>query len=102
MILRVWFGKTKAADIDEYTEYVKKTGVKALASTPGNKGVLVVKRSDGEFAEIGVLSFWDSRKSITAFAGQDINRAVYYPEDKKYLLELTPELVHYDIVVDEK
>lgn len=102
MILRVWFGKTKASDIDEYAEYVKKTGLKTLKATPGNRGVLLVKRIDGSSAEIGVLSFWDSRDSIVGFAGQDINRAVYYPEDTKYLLELTPELVHYEIVADEK
>jgi heme-degrading monooxygenase HmoA len=76
--------------------------VKSLVATPGNEGVLLLKRLTGETAEIGVLSFWRSREAITAFAGADVNRAVYYPEDRKYLRELTPELLHYEIVGAEK
>lgn len=101
-IARVWFGRTQAARVDEYVEYMKKTGVDALAKTPGNLGVLMFKRIDGKEAEVGVISFWDSRESIQAFAGKDINKAVYYPEDRNFLVELTPELVHYEIPVAEK
>jgi heme-degrading monooxygenase HmoA len=101
-IARVWFGTTSALRIDEYTEYVKKTGVPALMATPGNQGVLLLKRLDGDSAEIGVISFWESRESIVAFAGPQINKAVYYPEDHKFLTELTPELVHYEISGTDK
>jgi hypothetical protein len=66
------------------------------------KGVLLLKRTLGDTAEIGVLSFWRSRESIVAFAGADINKAVYYPKDRKFLEELTPELDHYEIVAREK
>jgi heme-degrading monooxygenase HmoA len=100
-IARVWFGKTAASKIDEYLEYVKETGVKALRKTPGNRGVLVFKRVDGNRAEIGVLSFWESRKAIEAFAGKDINKAVYYPQDTEYLEKLEPELVHYEVAVED-
>jgi len=101
-IVRVWFGSTVASRADEYLEYVRKTGVKNLTATPGNQGVLVLKRTDGEIAEIAVISFWESREAIKEFAGDDINKAVYYPEDKNFLLNMEPELTHYEIAIAEK
>ncbi len=100
-IARVWFGKTSASKIDEYIQYVNETGVKALRKTPGNRGVLVFKRVTGDRAEIGMLSFWESRKAIEAFAGKDINKAVYYPKDVEYLEKLEPELVHYEVAIGD-
>jgi hypothetical protein len=47
--------------------------------------------------EIVTLSFWDSVQAIAAFAGEDIERAVYYPEDDRYLLERDPRVVHYQV-----
>jgi hypothetical protein len=41
---------------------------------------------------------WDSRDSIRAFAGDDIDAAHYYPEDEQFLLELDPRCKHYDVV----
>jgi heme-degrading monooxygenase HmoA len=99
-IARVWFGKTLASRIDEYIEYVKRTGVPDLKATKGNLGVWVIKRVDGDTAELAVISFWDSREAIERFAGKNIAKAVYYPEDHHFLLNMEPELVHYDIPVD--
>jgi hypothetical protein len=47
--------------------------------------------------EIVTLSFWDSVRAIEAFAGEDIDRAVYYPEDDRYLLERDPHVLHYQV-----
>ena len=44
------------------------------------------------------ISFWDNREAIKAFAGEEIERAVYYPEDREFLLELPPLLHHYEVV----
>ena len=96
-IARVWFGKLHASRSEEYLEYVKRTGVDELRATEGNRGVLLLTRLDGELLEIGVISFWDSYESIERFAGKDINRARYYPEDHKYLLTLDPYLHHYEV-----
>ena len=100
-IARIWFGSLPANKVEEYTEYVKQTGVKSLRQTKGNEGVLVITRKDKENAEIGVISFWKSREDIHAFAGPDINKAVYYPEDKKFLTKMEPELLHYEVEVEE-
>ena len=96
-IARVWFGKLPATKVAEYVEYVKRTGVEELRATPGNRGVLVLTRAEGEIAEISVISFWDARESIERFAGKEIKKARYYPEDHKFLLSLEPELQHYEV-----
>lgn len=44
------------------------------------------------------LTFWDSLESIKGFAGQDVEAAKYYPEDKGFLLEFEPKVVHYEVV----
>jgi len=46
-----------------------------------------------------LLTLWDSLESIKAFAGADVERARYYPEDEAYLLELEPTVTHYEVLV---
>jgi heme-degrading monooxygenase HmoA len=44
------------------------------------------------------LTFWESLDAIRAFAGDDVERAKYYPEDPEFLLEFEPCVVHYEVV----
>jgi hypothetical protein len=44
------------------------------------------------------MTFWRDEMAIRRFAGDDMARARYYPEDKDFLLEFEPEVVHYEIV----
>ena len=97
MIARLWFGRTKAEDYDAYLAYLEESGVAELRRTPGNRGVMVLRRLDGEEAEFGVMSFWDSVEDVKAFAGEDVYVARYFPDDKRFLLEFTPRLKHYEV-----
>jgi heme-degrading monooxygenase HmoA len=97
VIARVWFGRTKAEDHDAYLAYLEESGVATLKQTPGNQGVMVLRRIDGDEAEFGVVSFWDSAESVEAFAGEDVDVARYFPEDERFLLEFTPRLRHFEV-----
>lgn len=97
MIARVWFGRTRAEDYDAYFAYLEESGVATLRQTPGNRGVMVLRRYEGDEAEFGVLSFWDSAEDIRAFAGEDVDGARYFPEDERFLLELTARLKHFEV-----
>ncbi len=99
MVARTWRGWTKASEIDRYAEYVNETGVQGLTGTQGNRGAYIFTRVDGDRAEILVTSLWDSRESIHAFAGDDIERAVFYPEDDEFLVEREWTCTHYDVPV---
>ncbi len=98
MIARIWRGRTPASKSDEYFEYLKKTGLSDYRSTEGNQGVYALRRiKDGE-AEFLLLTLWDSLDAIKRFAGDDYEKARYYPEDKDFLLALEPVVCHYEIL----
>lgn len=95
LVARTWHGAVPAARAGDYLHYLEKTGVRDALGTPGNRGVLLLQRADGDVAHFQFLSFWESEGSIVAFAGEDIEQARYYPEDRNYLLELEPTVTHY-------
>jgi heme-degrading monooxygenase HmoA len=98
MIARLWRGVTRESDKDTYFEYLKQTGLKEYASIPGNQGVWVLRRVSGGEAEFTLISLWESWDAIKAFAGADYERAVYYPEDERFLLRLDPRVTHYEVL----
>jgi hypothetical protein len=100
-IARTWGGRSRADDAEAYTAYLEETGLRELRATPGNERVLILRRLDGDEAEFWVISLWRDMASIGAFAGEEPTRARYFPEDERYLLEMTPDVIHYEIVVDE-
>ena len=56
------------------------------------------RRIENDHAVFLLLSLWDSYEAIKKFAGPDYEKAVYYPEDNKFLLELEPNVTHYEIL----
>lgn len=98
MIARVWTGRTKSRDAETYRDYVTRTGVTALNGTPGNLGTWLLRRVDGKTAEFTVISLWESMETVKNFAGPAPEKAVYYPEDERYLLALDPHVRHYEIL----
>ncbi|GAA3663348.1 hypothetical protein [Microbacterium marinilacus] len=53
--------------------------------------------SDGR-TEVRTFSFWTSRDDITAFAGDGIGIAVFYPDDDRYLIDRETTVDHFDVV----
>jgi heme-degrading monooxygenase HmoA len=97
MIARTWHGRTRASDADVYLDYLHETGLPDYRETPGNLGAWVLRRVEGDICHFITLTFWESREAIKAFAGEDIEAARYYPEDKKFLLEFEPNVTHYEM-----
>ena len=69
----------------------------STARTPGNLGAWMLRRDEGERTEFVTLSFWESEAAIRAFAGEDIEAAVLYPEDERYLIGES-SVTHHRIV----
>jgi len=97
MIARIWRGITLAEKADAYFEYLQSTGVKEYAATPGNRGVYVLRRVVGDRCEFQIVTLWDSMDAVRRFAGEEAERAKYYPDDDRYLLEMEPLVRHYDV-----
>jgi heme-degrading monooxygenase HmoA len=98
MIARTWSGATRARDADAYLEYLHATGLADYRSTPGNRGVVALRRIAGERAEFLLLTWWESEEAIRRFAGEDTERAVFYPEDDRFLIQRDERVRHYDVV----
>ena len=98
MIGRTWHGMVSAAKADAYADFLVRTAIPDYRATPGNRGVWILRRNDGGRAHFLLLTLWESREAIAAFAGPDIEKAKYYPEDAGFLLELEPHVTHYEVV----
>jgi heme-degrading monooxygenase HmoA len=80
---------------------VQRTGIKGYERTPGNRGAWLMWRVDGDQAEFVTMSLWESRDVVEGFAGQDIERAVFYPEDDHFLIERDLVVRHYEVAPTE-
>ncbi|HEV7165761.1 MAG: hypothetical protein ACHQAZ_02440 [Gammaproteobacteria bacterium] len=99
-VMREWRAEIRRALKQEYMAYVMATGIVEYRQTPGNLGAsLSVRDLDAERSEMVTLSWWVSREAIVGFAGQDIDKAHYYPEDDRYLLTKPDGVQHYDSIV---
>ncbi|GAA5069920.1 antibiotic biosynthesis monooxygenase family protein [Lysobacter panacisoli] len=99
MIARLWHGITLTEQADAYLAFLRERAVPDYRGTPGNRSVSVMHRQAGRITHFLILTHWESMASIEAFAGRDVERAKYYPEDDGFLLEFEPTVVHY--VVDD-
>jgi heme-degrading monooxygenase HmoA len=97
MIARTWTGWTRREDADEYVAYLADTGLRESRALPGNRGAWILRRDDGERTEFRTLILWDELAAIRAFAGDDLERAVFFPEDERFLVERDLHVVHYEV-----
>lgn len=98
MIARTWHGAVSVEKANAYHDYLLETGVPDYQKTPGNRGVYVFRRSEAGTTHFLLLTLWDSLDAIRTFAGDDVERARYYPKDEEYLLELEPTVTHYEVL----
>lgn len=97
MIARIWSGAVRTTDADEYAGYIRETGFAEYGRTPGNRGAWLLRRDDKATTEFITLSLWETVDAIRAFAGEDIEAAVLYPEDQRYLIDGESRITHYDV-----
>jgi len=67
----------------------------AYRSTPGNVGAWILRHDQGERTKFVTLTFWESVDAIHGFAGDDVERAVFYAEDDRFLVERDETVTHW-------
>lgn len=89
LIARIWSGRTKAADADEYLHYSYEHGVMSIERKPGNLGVQLFRKIVGDVAEFTVISYWPSMEAMAAMHSDrgDVRRVWPLERDPEYLLE---------------
>jgi heme-degrading monooxygenase HmoA len=97
VIARIWRGVVRSADADTYVDYIAETGLDEYRRTPGHQGGWILRRDVGDRTEVMTFSLWESLDAVKAFAGDDYETAVYYPEDERFLVERDEVCAHYDV-----
>jgi heme-degrading monooxygenase HmoA len=97
VIARTWSGAVHTSDADAYAGYIHDTGFAEYGRTAGNRGAWLLRRDHEGTTEFIALSLWESMEAIRAFAGEDVEAAVLYPEDERYLIGGESRTAHYDV-----
>ncbi len=98
MICRIWHGRTLRATADAYANFLTHRAIPDYQSISGNLSAAVLRRDEAEITHFVTLTYWTSGQAVRAFAGDELLRAKYYPEDQDYLLEFEPYVQHYVVV----
>ena len=98
MVVRIWHGRTKRSSADGYSLFLEARAIPDYRSVAGNIDVSVLRRDEGDVTHFLTVTRWESEDAIRSFAGSDILKAKYYPEDIGFLLEFEPEVQHFEVV----
>ena len=98
MIARRWHGRVPAAKAEEYLRLMAKVGLPDYRSTKGNRGAWCRHRRDGDIVHVEMFTLWHDLDAIRRFAGDELTKAKYYDFDPDFLLELEPEVTHFDVI----
>ena len=98
MIARLWHGKVPSAKAAAYHQYLLATGLRDYSNVKGNRSVSLLQREEEGITHYYTLTYWDNIDAIKQFAGEEYEKARYYPEDKDYLLEFEPFVIHYTVL----
>jgi heme-degrading monooxygenase HmoA len=101
MIARTWHGRVPAAKAEAYHRFLLDKGLADYRATPGYRGLLVQRRVEGDVAHFLLTTLWESVDAIKRFAGEDHERARYYPEDDDFLLEKEQFVTHSEGLLAE-
>jgi heme-degrading monooxygenase HmoA len=96
-IARMWHGRSRAGDADAYWKFIHERAVPDYRSVPGNLEVKLMRRLDGNVCHFITFTVWESLDAIRGFAGENIAKAKYCPEDKGFLLEFEEHVTHWEV-----
>jgi heme-degrading monooxygenase HmoA len=101
MICRIWHGRTPRTKATAYASFLARRAIPDYRSVEGNIDVAILLRHEREITHFLTVTHWQSEDAIRAFAGDDLLKAKYYPEDEAFLLEFEPEVQHFEVTASE-
>jgi heme-degrading monooxygenase HmoA len=94
MITRIWHGRTNLEHADYYLDLLRNKGTQGYTETKGVLSVKVWQAYDDDCCHFWTITEWEDIEAIKRFAGEDYEKAVYYPEDEGILLEFELKVQH--------
>jgi heme-degrading monooxygenase HmoA len=98
VIARRAHGRVPAEKAEKYLQLTREVGLADYRTVPGHIDSWCFHRAEGDIVHVETLSFWESLDAIRRFAGDDLTRAKYYDFDPDFLLELEPEVTHFEVI----
>ena len=96
MITRIWHGRTKAKDAQSYLKFLLCEGTKDYRDIDENISINVWQKLEGDVCHFFTVTEWPDINAVKKFAGEDFQKARYYPQDKGILLEFEETVEHYN------
>ncbi len=97
MIARIWHGRTLLEKYEEYTKFLKEVAIPDYQNTSGFIELTFLRNVQNNEGHFTLITYWDNLEVIKNFAGNDFEKAKYYPEDADYLLEYEVKVLHYEV-----
>ncbi len=100
MLVREWKCICPAETEIQFTAYLNKTGVNDTQSIDGCCGYKILRREVDKEIEITLLTFWESFEQMKEYSGDNLYKAVLYPEDHVYKITPKTYVKIYEIVAE--
>ena len=101
MIVRMWHGRVDASRSDEYAEFMKQRAAPDYSSVDGLQKLLFLRTDEKDVTHFLLVTYWDSMESVKKFAGEEPEKAKYYPEDDQFLLEKEELSALYEVFYEQ-
>lgn len=85
-IARVWRGRTRRAQADDYEAYNYEVGIRPLIEKA--LGVQTFREDREDDSLFMTISYWADEASMAAFTGTDPREIHHLPRDREFLIEL--------------
>ncbi len=97
MIARIWHGKTNIEKYEDYTLFLKQIAIPDYKKTDGFKDLTFLRNIEDNEGHFTLITYWKNLEVIKNFAGDNFEKAKYYPEDDNFLLEFEEKVKHYEV-----
>ena len=98
MIARRGHGRVPAGRARDYLDLMREVALPDYRSTPGNEGAWCLHRTEGETVHVEMFTLWKDEAAIRRFAGEAMETAKYYDFDADFLIEMEPEVMHFEAI----
>ncbi len=101
MVVRMWHGRVDSSKSDEYAEFMKQRAAPDYSSVDGLQKLLFLRKDEEYVTHFLLVTYWDSIESVKRFAGEEPEKAKYYPEDDQFLLEKEELSALYEVFYEQ-
>jgi heme-degrading monooxygenase HmoA len=100
VIARIWQGWAPAATADDYRRHYEDDVAVNLRGVDGFLGARLLSRVDGNEVMFTSITYFADMDAISAFAGEDPERAVLEDAARRALSRWDDRVSHHEVVVD--